>query len=85
MPREILRWRHNVERALRGLDLTTGTAQHNMTKQFMRGSALITYESATLVLLINRKADAIVHAETQFAAHPAHRAAGHGALIFQGL
>jgi len=51
----------------------------------MRGSALITYESATLVLLINRKADAIVHAETQFAAHPAHGAAGHGALIFQGL
>ena len=39
MPCEILGWHRNVERALRGLNLTAGATQHNMAKQFMRGSA----------------------------------------------
>jgi len=39
-PREMLGWRCNVEQTLRGLNLTASTAQHNMTMQFMWGSAL---------------------------------------------
>jgi len=58
-PRKILGWRRNVERALIGLDLTAGTAKHNMSKQFMRGSALICFKSAAAVLLTAHKADAI--------------------------
>jgi len=34
-PREILQWQCNVERALMGLDLTTGVTQCNVVKQFM--------------------------------------------------
>jgi len=85
VPREILGWHHNVEQALRGLNVTTGTTQHNMSKQFMRGSELSTFESAAAALLISCKADAIVHAKQQVAAHPAHGAAGHDALVFQGF
>jgi len=35
-PREILEWRHNVDRALTGLDLNAnGLSSYNMCKQFM--------------------------------------------------
>jgi len=84
-PREILGWHCNVEQALIGLDLTAGATQYNMAKQFMWGSALSTFESAALVHLTNRKADAAVHAKMQLAAHPAHGAAGHDAMVFQTL
>jgi len=63
MPREILGWHRNVERALIGLDLTTGMTQYNMYKQFMRRSALSSFVSAAMVILVNKKASAIVHAK----------------------
>jgi len=85
MPQEILGWRRNVERALTGLDLTAGATQYNMAKQLMWGSALSTFKSTALVLLTNHKDDAIVHAKEQLAAHPAHGAVGHDAVLFQTL
>jgi len=65
-PQEILGWCHNVERALTGLNLMgAGPAIYNMCKQFMRGSALSSFESAAMVSLVNKKASAIVHAKKQ--------------------
>jgi len=83
--REILHWRRNVEQALTGLDLTTGTTQHHMAKQFVRGSALAGFTSATMVLMTGHKADATVHAEQLRDNHPALGAAAHDAGIFANL
>jgi len=84
-PHEILGWRRIVEQALIGLNLTTGTNQYNMAKQFMQGSALSSFKSVAMVLLTGHKADAIVHGETQLANHPAHKAAGHDHVVFANL
>jgi len=84
-PCEILGWRRDVERALIGLDLTAGTTQYNMAKQFMRGSASSCFESASMVLLTCHRAVAIVHAEMAVNNHPAHGAAGHDAGILANL
>jgi len=84
-PREILEWRRNVERALIGLDLTTGLTQYNMVRQFMRGSALSSFMSAVGVILVNKKAGAIVHAETAVNNYPAATNPNHDAGIFAGL
>jgi len=84
-PREILAWRCNVERALIGLDLTNGTNQHNMAKQFMRGSALSCFESAAAVPLTNHKVSAIVHAETAVNNFPPVGNAAHDTGVFGNL
>ena len=84
-PHEILGWHRNMERALTGLDLTAGTAQCTMTKQFMRGSALSCFESVAMVLLTGHKADAIVHAEHAVVNHPAHGVVGHDGGVFANL
>jgi len=84
-PREILAWCRNMEQAFIGLDLGTGTNQHNMAKQFMWGSALSCFKSAAAVLLTAHKADAAVHAETQVSNHPAHGTVRHDAGIFTTL
>ena len=85
MPREILGWRRNVERALIGFNLSTGTTQCNMCKQFMRGSALSSFVSAAMVILVNKKASAIVHAEQARDNYPPDTNAAHDAGIFVGL
>jgi len=78
-PREILAWRRNVERALIGLDLHTGTNQYNMAKQFMRGSTLSCFESAAVVLLTKHKVDAIKQC------HPPAGDAAHDAGVLETL
>ena len=85
MPRKILGWCRKGKRALGGLDFTAGAAQHNMAKQFMRGSALSSYESVEMVLLTDRKANVVVHAEQQLAAHLPVGGGAHDPLVFQGL
>jgi len=80
-PRDILGWCRNMERALIGLDHTAGSNQHNMCKQFMRGSTLSSFKSAAMVILVNKKANAFVHAKTALNNHPAHRAAGHDPTV----
>ena len=44
-PREIIQWRRNVERAFTGLGQTVGVTQHQMLQQFLRGTALSTYNT----------------------------------------
>ena len=84
-PWGILGWRRNVERALIGLDLRAGPAQYNICKQFMRGSALSSFESAAMVILVNKKASAIVHAEQARDNYPPDTNAAHDAGIVAGL
>jgi len=84
-PQEILGWHHNVERALIGLDLCTGSNQYNMCKQFMRGSALSSFVSAAMVILVNKKATAIVHAEQARDNYPADTDPAHDGGVFAGL
>ena len=84
-PREILGWRRNVERALTGLALNAGNTQYNMAKQFMRGSALSSYETAATVRMTIRKADVIVVLEQARDRHPAHGVHGHDPLVWDPL
>ena len=85
-PREILEWRRNVDRAVTGLDLTaTGLAAYNMCKQFMRGSALSAFVAKAGLLLVARKADAIVTAETARDNYPPAADAGHVVAHFAAL
>jgi len=84
-PREIVGWRRNVEQALRGHELTAGTTQHNMAKQFMRGSGLSSFESTTMVLLTGRKGNAIVHVEMAVANYPPVGDAAHDAGVLVTL
>jgi len=85
-PREILGWHCNVEGALIGLDLIrAGPASYNMCKQFMRGSALSSFESAAMVILVNKKASTIVHAKMARNNYPADTNPAHDARIFAGL
>jgi len=76
-PCEILEWRRNVDGALTGLDLTAGTTEYNMVKQFMRGSALSSFISAAGVILVNKEADAIVHAKQARDNYPGATDAAH--------
>jgi len=85
MPRKILEWRRNVDRALIGLNLTTGAIQHNMVKQFMQGSTLSSFISAAGVILVNKKSDAIVHAEQARGNYPAATHAAHITADFAAL
>ena len=62
-PREVIQWRRNVDRALVGLDLTTGTSQHQMVQQFCRGSGLSTYNTAVTGLCAIKKATAVLVAQ----------------------
>jgi len=84
-PREILEWHRNVDRALTGPDLTAGLTQCNMAKQFMRGSALSSFVSAAGVILVNKKADAIVHARQARDNYPAATDAAHVIADFAAL
>jgi len=78
MPRKILEWRHNVERALTGLDLNaTGLASYNMCKQFMRGSALSSFIAKAGAILVNKKAKAIARVKQARDNYPAATEAGH--------
>jgi len=86
MPREILEWRRNVERALTGLDLNaTGLASYNMCKQFMRGSALSSFIAKAGAVLVSKKAKAIVLAKTARDNYPAATEAGHVVTDFNAL
>jgi len=51
----------------------------------MRGSALISFESTAMVILVGKKADAIVHGEQARDNYPAATNAAHDAEIFAGL
>jgi len=51
----------------------------------MRGSALSSFESAAMVILVNKKASAIVHAEQARDNYPPDTNAAHGAGIVAGL
>jgi len=82
MPCAILEWRRNIDQALTGLDLTAGTTQCNMVKQFMQGSALSSFVSTAGVVLVNKKADASVHAKQARDAYPVVGDAGHNAANF---
>ena len=78
MPRKILEWRRNVDRALTGLHLNaSGLASCNMCKQFMRGSALGSFKAKAGAILASRKAAAIVTAEQARDNCPAATKAGH--------
>jgi len=77
-PREILEWRRNVDRALTGLDLNAaGLAAYNMCKQFMRGSALSAFIAKAGLVLVGKKAEAIVTAELARDNYPPATDAGH--------
>ena len=63
--REIIQWRTNVDRALVGLNSTTGTDQHHMMQQFARGTALSTY-NANVASTFNSTKDMLAkHKQTQ--------------------
>jgi len=86
MPREILEWRRNVERALTGLDLNAnGLSSYNMCKQFMRGSALSSFIAKAGAILVDKKAEAIVAAELARDNYPAATDAGHITADFNAL
>jgi len=85
-PQEILGWCRNVDRALIGLNLIrAGPASYNMCKQFMRGSTLSSFESAAMIILVNKKASTIAHAETARNNYPADTDPAHDVGIFVGL
>jgi len=85
-PREILQWRHNVDRALTGLDLNAnGLSSYNMCKQFMRGSTLSSFIAKAGAILVNRKAKAIVTAEQTRDNYPAATKPGHIVADFNAL
>jgi len=85
-PREILEWRHNVDRALTGLDLNAnGLSSYNMCKQFMWGSALSSFIAKAGTILVDKKAEAIVTAELARDNYPAATDAGHIITDFNAL
>jgi len=46
MPRDVIQWLHNVERAFTGLNSNNRTLQQQMVQQFARGSALSAFNAA---------------------------------------
>jgi len=68
-----------------GLNLTAGPIQHNMVKQFMRGSALSSFTSAAGVILVNKKANVIVHTKTAVNNYPQATDAAHVIADFAAL
>ena len=63
--REIIQWRTNVDRALVGLNSTTGTDQHHMMQQFARGTALSTYNANVTTLFDSTKATLATRKQAQ--------------------
>jgi hypothetical protein len=55
-PRELINWRVNVERALIGLNNTTGTTQDQMVKQFCKSTGLTLFNSHLVTAFMSRKA-----------------------------
>jgi len=84
-PQEIIGWPRNVEQALIELDLCTGSNQYNVCNQFMRGSALSSFVSAAMVILVNKEASAIVHAEQARNNYPLDTDPAHDIGVFAGL
>jgi len=85
-PREILEWRHNVERALTGLALNdNGLSSYNMCKQFMRGSTLSSFIAKAGTILVDKKAKAIVAAEQARDNYPVATDASHIIADFNAL
>jgi len=86
MPCEILEWRHNVERALTGLDLNAnGLSSCDMCKQFIRGSPLSSFTTKAGTILVDKQAEAIVTAELARDNCPVATDAGHIAADFDAL
>jgi len=86
MPREILEWRRNVDRALTGLDLNFNRlSSYKMCKQFMQGSTLSSFIAKAGTILVNKKAEAIVTAEQARDNCPATTKAGHIVADFTAL
>jgi len=86
MPREILEWCCNVERALTGLDLNAaGLAAYDVCKQFMQGSALSSFIAKAGQSLADKKAEAIVTAELARDDCPPATDVGHVIADFDAL
>ena len=64
-PREAIQWRVNVDRALTGLNLTTGTDRDIMIQQFCRGTALSTYNSCVAKCFTAQKEQLIADKEAE--------------------
>jgi hypothetical protein len=79
--REIIQWRTNVDRALVGLNSTTGTDQHHMMQQFARGTALSTY-NANVASTFNSTKDMLAkHKQTQIDEDARDNAGGNAAAL----
>ena len=62
-PRELIEWHKNVERAFIGLNCTTELLQHQMMRQFCRGTTLSTYNSNVSQLCHNGKTSYVADAQ----------------------